>query len=158
MFLKNEMCPDFEWKKYVKKKNPYWKKWGFDISGLDAAYYGKLSGIEADHYVTRSMAVHFIYPYLDRYDFVPAYMDKNVQKSILGLPDAELGVMAAEDVVYNANGVFYTGDGKECSGNQSAGQQAHGSKHRQGRRRLICRKSDWNTLPNVLRNSSPSMT
>ncbi len=115
MFLKNEMCPDFEWKKYVKKKNPYWKKWGFDISGLDAAYYGKLSGIEADHYVTRSMAVHFIYPYLDRYDFVPAYMDKNVQKSILGLPDAELGVMAAEDVVYNANGVFYTGDGKECS-------------------------------------------
>ena len=114
MFLTNEMCPGFEWKKYVHKTNPYFKKWGFKVSQLDAEYYSRVSGIKADHYVTRSMAVHYIYPYLDRYDFVPAYMDKNVQKTLLGIPDKSLGVLAPEDVVYNSNGVFFTGTGKEC--------------------------------------------
>lgn len=115
MFLSNEMCPNFEWKEYINKKNPYFKKWGFDISQLDAEYYGRMSGVKADHYVTRSMAVHYIYPYLDRYDFVPAYMDKNIQKTLLGLPDDQIGVITTEDVVYNSNKVFFNGEGKECS-------------------------------------------
>lgn len=115
MFLTNEMCKDFDWKKYVSKKNPYFKKWGFDVSQLDAEYYSCVSGIKADHYVTRSMAVHYIYPYLDRYDFVPAYMDKNMQKRILGLPDDKLGVLMPEEVVYNANRVFFDGEGKELT-------------------------------------------
>lgn len=115
MFLSNEMCKEFEWKKYVNKKNPYFKKWGFDVSQLDAEYYSRVSGIKADHYVTRSMAVHYIYPYLDRYDFVPAYMDKNSQKALLRLPDAKLDVSMPEEVVYNSNDVFFSGDGIECS-------------------------------------------
>lgn len=53
------------------------------MSQLDAEYYGEVSGVKADHYVTRSMTVHYIYPYLDRYDFVPAYMVKNTQKALL---------------------------------------------------------------------------
>lgn len=121
MFFSNEMCPKFEWKKYINKKNPYFRKWGFDVSQLDAEYYSRLSGVEAEHYVTRSMAVHYIYPYLDRYDFVPAYMDKNVQKSLLGLPDDKLGVITTEDVVYNSNRAFFTGDGKECSCDEALG-------------------------------------
>ena len=115
MFFSNEMCPDFEWKKIINKKNPYFKKWGFDVSQLDAEYYSRMSGVKAEHYVTRSMAVHYIYPYLDRYDFVPAYMDKNVQKTLLGLPDDQLGVITTEDVVYNSNRAFFDGEGKECS-------------------------------------------
>lgn len=115
MFLNNEMNPKFSWKKYVKKKNPYFKKWGFYVSQLDAEYYSRVSGIKADHYVTRSMAVHYIYPYLDRYDFVPAYMDKNMQKRILGLPDGEVGVLMPDEVVYNANGVFFDVEGRELS-------------------------------------------
>ena len=115
MFLKNEMDPQFEWKKYVGKKNPYFKRWGFNVSQLDAEYYSRVSGIKADYYVTRSMAVHYIYPYLDRYDFVPAYMDKNIQNKLLGLPDYRIGVLSTEDVVYNSNGVFFDGKGQECS-------------------------------------------
>lgn len=115
MFLENEMCPEFEWKKYVDKKNPYFKKWGFDVSQLDAEYYSRVSGIKADHYVTRSMAVHYIYPYLDRYDFVPAYMDKNAQKSLLHIPDANLDITMPEEVIYNSNGIFFSGEGQECS-------------------------------------------
>lgn len=114
MFLSNEMDKNFEWKKYVKKKNPYFKKWGFRVSHLDAAYYSRVSGIVADHYVTRSMAVHYIYPYLDRYDFVPAYMDKNIQDRLLGLPDVRLGILTTEHVVYNSNGIFFGPDGREC--------------------------------------------
>lgn len=113
MLKANEMAPDFPWKKYEKQKNPYFKKWGFDVSQMDAEYYGTVSGIKADHYVTRSMAVHYIYPYLDRYDFVPAYMDKNVQKALLHLPDAGIEVQTTEDVVCNSNGVFFDGEGNE---------------------------------------------
>ena len=115
MFLANEMCKDFEWKKYVNKKNPYFKKWGFDVSQLDAEYYSYVSGIKADHYVTRSMAVHFIYPYLDRYDFVPVYMDKNTQKALLGLPNKNIDVDMPENVIANSNGVFFDGEDRECS-------------------------------------------
>lgn len=115
MFLKNEMDPQFPWKEYANKKNEFFKKWGFNISQLDAEYYSRVSGIKADYYVTRSMAVHYIYPYLDRYDFVPSYMDKNIQKTLLGIPDKELGILAPEDVVYNSNRVYFSADGKECS-------------------------------------------
>lgn len=117
MFLKNEMCKDFEWKKYVGKTNPYFKRWGFNVSNLDAEYYSRVSGIKAEHYVTRSMAVHYIYPYLDRYDFVLAYMDKNMQKRLLGLPDNKLGIFMPEEVIYNSNGVFFNGEGQELSYN-----------------------------------------
>lgn len=117
MLKANEMSPNFPWKKYEKQRNPYFKKWGFDVSQMDAEYYGAVSGVKADHYVTRSMAVHYIYPYLDRYDFVPAYMDKNAQKALLHLPDSSVEVQTTEDVVCNSNGVFFDGQGNEISGN-----------------------------------------
>lgn len=119
MLRKNEMSSDFPWKKYEKQKNLYFKKWGFDVSQMDAAYYSAVSGVKADHYVTRSMAVHYIYPYLDRYDFVPAYMDKNAQKALLHLPDASIDVQTTEDVVCNSNGVFFDGQGREISENDA---------------------------------------
>ncbi len=115
LFFANEMCPDFPWKQYAGKANPYFKKWGFKVSQLDAEYYSRVSGIRADHYVTRSMAVHYIYPYLDRYDFVSAYMDKNIQKRLLGIPDGQLDVLMPEVVVSNSNGIFYDGQGRELT-------------------------------------------
>lgn len=119
MLKANEMSPDFPWKKYEKMKNPYFKKWGFDVSQMDAEYYGTVSGRKADYYVTRSMAVHYIYPFLDRYDFVPAYMDKNVQKALLHLSDQDVDVLTTEDVVCNSNGVFFDGEGNEVNEEQA---------------------------------------
>lgn len=111
MFKNNEMDPKFPAEHYEKTKNPYFAKWGFKVSDLDAAYYSKVSGIKADHYVTRAMAIHFIYPYLDRYAMLDAYMDKNFQKKALGLgEDNSLGILFTEDIVYNSNGIFYDGD------------------------------------------------
>lgn len=109
MFFQKEMKKDFPWKKYIKQKNPYFKKWGFDVSMLDAEYYSQISGIRSDRYVTRSMAMHYIYPYLDRYEFHPAYSDKNFQKIALDFDSAtkQIGVLATEDIVYNSNGIFY---------------------------------------------------
>ena len=107
------MDPKFPWKKYVNQINPYFKKWGFEVSQLDAEYYSQLSGIRADHYVTRSMAFHYIYAYLDRYDFASAYMDKSTQKRLLGMPNNHIDVLMPEDVVSNVNGVFFDGDGVE---------------------------------------------
>lgn len=118
MFLFNEMDPKFNWKKYEKKHNPYFKKWGFEVSQLDAAYYSRVSGIEANHYLTRSMAVHYIFPYFNRYDFVPAYMDKNIQGRLLGLPDEKYNILYPETVIYNSNGIFFKSSGEECSRNE----------------------------------------
>lgn len=120
MFFANEMSPDFDRTRFIDKKNPYFYRWGFEVSQLDAAYYSRVSGIEADHYVTRSMAVHYIYPYLDRYDFVPAYMDKNMQKRILGLPDEGIGVLMPHEVVYNSNRLYFDGNGREITKNEAA--------------------------------------
>ncbi len=110
MFLWNEMDPAFPWKQFAGKTNPYFRQWGFKVSQLDAEYYSRVSGVRADHYVTRSLAIHYIYPYLNRYDFVPAYMDKNIQKKLLG---AE--VLMPDDVVSNANGLFFDGAGSELT-------------------------------------------
>jgi len=120
MFVKNEMCPDFDWKRHINRTNSYFKDWGFNISDLDAAYYSRVSGVKAAHYVTRSMAVHYIYPYLDRYDFVPAYMDKNIQARLLGLPCEAVDVLMPENVICNSNGVFFDFDGNECSAESAA--------------------------------------
>lgn len=117
MFFKNEMSHSFQWKKNRNKDNPYFKKWGFKVSCLDAEYYSRVSGIKADYYVNRSMAVHYIYPYLCGFDFVTAYMDKNIQKRVLGLQpiDKELDVQGTKDIVTCSNGVFFDKDFSEIS-------------------------------------------
>lgn len=115
MFLNNEMDPRFPWKNHVEKKNEYFQKWGFSVSQLDAEYYSHVSGIRANHYVTRSMAVHYIYPFLDRYDFLPAYMDKNAQRLFLRLPDPALDIEIPETVICNNNGIFFDANDNECS-------------------------------------------
>jgi len=114
-FFRNEMDPNFPWKKYIHQKNNYFKQWGFDVSQLEAEYYSFVSGIKADHYVNRSMVFHYIYPYLDRYDFVPAYMDKNIQKKLLSLPDKKNDIVATKDIIYNSNGIFFTHSDEQCS-------------------------------------------
>lgn len=117
MFKLNEMSKSFPWQKYANKKNPYFAKWGFKVSAVDAEYYSQVSGVKADHYVNRTMAVHFIYPYLGDYGFVPAYMDKNMQKSFVGLNkyDEELEVYGTYDIVCCMNGVFFNNDRREIS-------------------------------------------
>lgn len=120
MFKENEMDPSFPCKDFEGVRNRYFAKWGFKVSQLDAAYYSRVSGIEADHYVTRSMAIHFIYPYLARYAFLDSYMDKNVQKRILGL-DGEnpLGILSTDDIVYNSNDIFYNNRGEVISNEEA---------------------------------------
>lgn len=112
LFFKKEMKKSFPWQQYIHKKSLYFKNWGFDVSMLDAEYYGSISGKKADYYVTRSMAMHYIYPYLDRYEFLPAYMDKNFQKRALDLKSAkkEIDILATEDIVTNSNGLYYNAE------------------------------------------------
>lgn len=112
LFFNKEMSKSFPWKKYVNKKSSYFQKWGFDVSMLDAEYYGQISGVKSDLYVTRSMAMHYIYPYLDRYDFLPAYMDKNFQKRSLDIASAKqfIDIEATEDIITNSNGIFFDGN------------------------------------------------
>lgn len=120
-FIRNELDPHFPWKNYIHKKNNYFKQWGFEVPQLEAEYYSKVSGVKADHYVNRSLVFHYIYPYLNRYDFIPAYMDKNIQKKLLGLPDKELGIEAAIDIVCNSNGIFYRYGDQPCTKEEAIG-------------------------------------
>lgn len=116
-FFKHEMSNKFHWEKYDKKKNQYFKKWGFNISNLDSEYYSLVSGIKSDRYVNRTLATHYIYPYLCSYELVSSYMDKNIQKKILGLNEynSDLQVSGTRDIVYCSNRVFFNSRNQEIS-------------------------------------------
>ncbi len=38
-FLKHTMDPAFDYKKYKRKVNPYFRQWGFKFSMVEAEYY-----------------------------------------------------------------------------------------------------------------------
>lgn len=115
--IKRTLSKEFQWSKYVDSINTYFLQWGIKTSQLDAAYYGYLSGIKADHYVTRILMSHYLYPYLGRNEFVTAYMDKNIHKKVMQINGGNnsLHVHSTEDIIYNSNGVFFDGSNNEIS-------------------------------------------
>ena len=107
--IKRTLSKEFPWCKYADSVNNYYLQWGIKTSQLDAAYYSCLSGIKADHYVTRILMSHYLYPYLGRNEFVTAYMDKNIHKKVMQINGGEnpLHIHSTEDIIYNVNGVFF---------------------------------------------------
>lgn len=119
--LKQTINEEFPWRKYAYSESSFFAKWGIRVSQLDAAYYSYMSGIKADHYVSRMLMAHYLYPYLGRNEFVPAYMDKNIHKKVMRIKDTSNGckIYSTVDLVYNVNGVYFDGQDNEISKEQA---------------------------------------
>lgn len=115
-FKSKFMDPKFESAKYEKEINPYFEKYGFRISRLEAEYFGRCSGVKSDLYIPVGMWSRFIHPYLNRPQFRVAYQNKNLFHRFLDIADAQkyVDILEPETVAYNDNGRFYTAE-KFCS-------------------------------------------
>lgn len=104
-----------------RRYSPYFKKWGLKVPMTASEFFSKTSGIESDAYLTRNLAFNYIYPYLVRYNFCPAYADKNIESRVLCIDKLrqKIDIQVPEPIVYNMNGIFFNADDEEISREQA---------------------------------------
>lgn len=100
-FKDHVMDPMFDYKAHKKELSPYYEQRGFKVSMMFADYYSQLSGIQSDRYISMDVYYFFVLPALNRFDFLSAYLDKNIYNELF--PD----VNQPATVIKNMNGHFY---------------------------------------------------
>lgn len=103
-FKDHVMPPDFDYKARKKELSPYYAERGFKVSMMFADYFSRLSGVESDRYLSMDVYYFFVVPSLNRYDFINAYIDKNIYSDLFPMVRQPL------TVVKNMHGHFY----REC--------------------------------------------
>lgn len=118
----HELPADFEVDKYKCQYSNYFKKWGLKVPMVLSEYCSRMSGIKADTYLPRDLTFNYIYPYLVRYEFCPAYADKNIETRVLNIKKVQetTDVLVPRTIVYNMNGIFFDGDDNEISAEQAS--------------------------------------
>ena len=111
-FFDHVMAPDFDYKPYIRHINPYFAKWGFKFTMVEAEYNARLSGVKSDLYIPYTFFTHYLIPFLNGDG---KYVDKNLFRKFLGnsIPRKKVPFTMAEQVVYNMQGIFYDGN-DEC--------------------------------------------
>lgn len=107
-FKDHVMPPDFDYKARKKELSPYYAERGFKVSMMFADYFSRLSGVESDRYLSMDVYYFFVVPALNRYDFINAYIDKNIYSDLFPMVRQPL------TVVKNMHGHFYR-EGQEIS-------------------------------------------
>ncbi len=107
-FKDHVMPPDFDYKASKKELSPYYAERGFKVSMMFADYFSRLSGVESDRYLSMDVYYFFVVPALNRYDFINAYIDKNIYSDLFPMVRQPL------TVVKNMHGHFYR-EGQEIS-------------------------------------------
>ena len=107
-FKDHVMPPDFDYKARKKELSPYYADRGFKVSMMFADYFSRLSGVESDRYLSMDVYYFFVVPALNRYDFINAYLDKNIYSDLFPMVRQPL------TVVKNMHGHFYR-EGQEIS-------------------------------------------
>ena len=108
-YFKDHVMPEgFNYKAHKKELSPYYEERGFKVSMMFADYFSQLSGVISDRYLSMDVYYFFVIPALNRYDFINAYLDKNIYSNLFPMVRQPL------TVVKNMHGHFYS-DGKEIS-------------------------------------------
>jgi len=108
-YFKDHVMPeDFNYKAHKKELSPYYEQRGFKVSMMFADYFSQLSGVVSDRYLSMDVYYFFVIPALNRYDFINAYLDKNIYGELFPM------VRQPMTVVKNMHGHYY-GDGQEIS-------------------------------------------
>lgn len=121
-FVSHDMAPDFNYKPHVKRYSSFFLKYGFRVPMAFGEYCGRMSGIKSDLYIPRNLAFCYIYPYLAKYSFCPAYADKNVERKLLNITQLQnmTELSLPVEVVYNMNGVYFNNNDEEISEQEAA--------------------------------------
>lgn len=116
-FKRRFMAPNFEWKKYKGKINPYFAKWGFKFPLIESAYYSQASGIKANHYLPFTLYSRYIFSYLNRQAWFWGYADKNMFHRFLDIKQAqkEIDVQLPKCVGCCDNGRCFLENDRPCS-------------------------------------------
>lgn len=108
-YFKDHVMPSgFDYKAHKKELSPYYAQRGFKVSMMFADYFSQLSGVVSDRYLSMDVYYFFVIPALNRYDFINAYLDKNIYGDLFPMVRQPL------TVVKNMHGHFYR-DGVEIS-------------------------------------------
>ena len=114
-YFKDHVMPEgFDYKAHKKELSPYYEQRGFKVSMMFADYFSQLSGVVSDRYLSMDVYYFFVIPALNRYDFINAYLDKNIYSDLFPIVRQPL------TVVKNMHGHFYS-DGAEISLDDAVG-------------------------------------
>ena len=118
----HELPYGFDYSPYKHQFSRYFKKWGLKVPMVVAEYCSKMSGIKADTYLPRDLTFNYIYPYLVRYEFCPAYADKNIESRVLNIKKVQekIDVQVPHSIIYNMNGIHFDDNEEEIGEEQAA--------------------------------------
>ena len=80
IFYKNIMAPEFDYRPFLNKINPYFAQWGFKFNMVEAEYFSVMSGVKSDIYITSTLFYHYLMPFLGVSN---KYVDKNLFRKFL---------------------------------------------------------------------------
>ena len=100
-FKDHVMDPAFDYKAHKKELSPYYEERGFKVSMMYDDFFSRLNGIHSDRYISMDVYYFFVVPALNRYDFINAYLDKNIYSDLFPFVKQPL------TVVKNMQGLFY---------------------------------------------------
>ena len=111
VFYEHIMDPSFEYRRYKHIINPYFKQYGFKYSVMEGEYYKAMTGIESDLYIPQTFLFYYLIPFLNKASY---HQDKNMFRKILG-NKGRINYIMPLQIVYNMEGVYYSGDNEACS-------------------------------------------
>lgn len=107
-FKEHVMADNFNYKAHKKELSPYYEQRGFKVSMMFADFFSQINGIHSDRYLSMDVYYFFVVPALNRYDFINAYLDKNIYTELFP------NVKQPATIVKNIHGHFYR-DGNEIT-------------------------------------------
>lgn len=118
----HELPSNVDYSSYKHQYSNYFKKWGLKVPMIVSEYCSRMSGIRSDTYLTRDLSFNYIYPYLVRYEFCPAYADKNIEARVLNIKKIQekIDVLIPHTIVSNMNGIFFNDKEEEITAEQAA--------------------------------------
>ena len=101
LFFEHVMDPSWDYKPYMNKINPYFKKFGFHYSAMEGEYYRQVTGIESDLYIPQTFFYYYLCPFLNKAGY---QQDKNMFRKLLDVKNSKMDLIMPCQVVYNMGG------------------------------------------------------
>jgi len=100
-FKAHVIAEDFNYKAHKKELSAYYENRGFKVSMMFDDFFSRINGIHSDRYLSMDVYYFFVIPALNRYDFINAYLDKNIYTELFP------NVKQPASIIKNIHGHYY---------------------------------------------------